>query len=179
MADWNTAYNWMMNKEDAARACAQVSDACPGGVAGPCFAISGVNSGAWPAEFAAIAALPQAQREPLVQQFYQNHFWNNWYAQLNSDDLSMRVFDFAVNGGSGSAVRCLQQAVNSLLAAGAAQLVEDGGWGPMTLSAANAADPAALVSAFQAKRTAYYQSIVAAHSGDAIYLSAWIARAQA
>jgi lysozyme family protein len=179
MADWNTAYNWMMNKEDAARACAQVSDACPGGVAGPCFAISGVNSGAWPAEFAAIAALPQAQREPLVQQFYQNHFWNNWYAQLNSDDLSMRVFDFAVNGGSGSAVRCLQQAVNSLLAAGAAQLVEDGGWGPMTLSAANAADPAALVSAFQAKRTAYYQSIVAVNSGDAIYLSAWIARAQA
>ena len=129
MADWNTAYNWMMNKEDAARACAQVSDACPGGVAGPCFAISGVNSGAWPAEFAAIAALPQAQREPLVQQFYQNHFWNNWYAQLNSDDLSMRVFDFAVNGGSGSAVRCLQQAVNSLLAAGRGQCGRPSGAG--------------------------------------------------
>jgi hypothetical protein len=110
MANWNTAYNWMMNKEDAARACAQVSDACPGGVSGPCFAISGVNSGAWPAEFAAIAALPQAQREPLVQQFYQNHFWNNWYAQLNSDDLCMRVFDFAVNGGSGSSVRCWRNA---------------------------------------------------------------------
>jgi lysozyme family protein len=91
----------------------------------------------------------------------------------------MRVFDFAVNGGSGSSVRCLQEAVNSLLAAGATQLKEDGGWGPMTLGAANAADPAALVSAFQAKRAVYYQSIVAANPDKAIYLSAWIARAQA
>lgn len=179
MADWNTAYNWMMDKEDAPRACAQVSDACPSGVAGPCFAISGINSGAWPAEFAAIAALPQAQREPLVKQFYQNHFWNNWYAQLNSDDLCMRVFDFAVNAGSGSSVRCLQQAVNSLLPTGATQLTEDGGWGPMTLKAANAADPAALVSAFKAKRAAYYQSIVAANPNKSIFLSGWIVRAQA
>ncbi|MGA3009590.1 MAG: putative peptidoglycan-binding domain-containing protein [Terracidiphilus sp.] len=179
MADWNTAYNWMMNKEGAARACAQVSDACPEGVAGPCYAISGVNSGAWPAEFAAIAALPQAQREPLVQQFYQKHFWNNWYAQLASDDLCMRVFDFALNGGSGASVRCLQQAVNSLLPADATQLEEDGGWGPMTLNAANAADSTALVSAFQAKRVAYYQTVVANNRADAIYLSEWIARAEA
>lgn len=179
MADWNTAYNWMMNKEDAPRACAQVSDACPSGVAGPCFAISGINSGAWPAEFAAIAALPPAQRGPLVQQFYQNHFWNNWYAQLNSDDLCMRVFDFAVNAGSGSSVRCLQQAVNSLLPTGAPQLTEDGGWGPMTLNAANAADPATLVLAFKAKRAAYYQSIVAANPNKSIFLPGWILRAQA
>jgi lysozyme family protein len=178
MADWNTAYNWMMDNEDAARACAQVPDACPGGVAGPCYAISGINSGAWPAEFAAIAATDQADRSPLVQQFYENHFWNTWYAQLNSDDLCKRVFDFAVNGGSGNAVRCLQQAVNSLLAAGATPLKEDGGWGPMTLGAANAADPAALVTAFQDKRVAYYQAIVAANPAKAIYLKNWTLRAQ-
>jgi hypothetical protein len=120
MANWTIAYNWMMNFEDAPRACAQVPDASPCGVDGPCFAISGINSGAWPAEFAAIAALPQSEREPLVQQFYQNHFWNNWYAQVESDDLCKRVFDFAVNGGSGTAVRCLQRAVNSLAGDGAA-----------------------------------------------------------
>jgi lysozyme family protein len=178
MANWDTAYNWMMDNEDAARACAQVPDACPGGVAGPCYAISGINSGAWPAEFAAIAAADQASREPLVQQFYQNHFWNEWYAQLNSDEVCKRVFDFAVNGGSGTSVRCLQQAVNSLLAADEAQLAEDGGWGPKTLGAANAADPVALVSAFQAKRVAYYQAIVAANPAKAKYLAAWIARAR-
>lgn len=178
MADWNTAYNWMMNNEDAARACAQVADACPKGVAGPCFAISGINSGAWPAEFAAIAAADQAGREPLVQQFYENHFWNKWYAQLNSDELCKRVFDFAVNAGSGKAVRCLQQAVNSLLAPGESPLAEDGGWGAKTLGAANAADPVALVSAFQDTRVAYYQAIVAASPAKAIYLHAWIARAR-
>ena len=178
MADWNTAYNWMMDNEDAARACAQVPDACPSGVAGPCHAISGINSGAWPAEFAAIKAVKRAGREPLVQQFYQNHFWNRWFAQLNSDDICKRIFDFAVNAGSSTSVRCLQQAVNSLLAAGETQLAEDGGWGPKTLGAANAADPAALVSAFQTERVAYYQAIVAADPAKAKYLAAWIARAR-
>lgn len=178
MADWNTAYNWMMDNEDAPRACKQVLDACPGGVAGPCYAISGVNSAVWPAEFNAIAALPQDQREPLVQQFYENHFWNQWYAQVTSDEVCKRVFDFAVNGGSGASVRCLQQAVNSLADPATAPLKEDGGWGPMTLAATNATDPVALQQAFQARRVAYYQAIVVADPGKAIYLNAWIARAE-
>jgi len=172
MANWDTAYNWMMDNEDAPRACAKVADAPPGA-----FAISGVNSASWPTEFAAIAALPQPQRGPLVQQFYQNHFWDAWFAQVDSDDVCKRVFDFAVNGGAGSSVRCLQQAVNSLLAPGAAPIAEDGGWGPMTLGAVNAADPAALQAAFQAKRVAHYEAIVAADPSKAVYLAAWTARA--
>jgi hypothetical protein len=178
MANWDISYNWMMNNEDAARACQQVPDACPGGVAGPCFAISGINSGAWPDEFAAIEALPQIQRPPLVQQFYENHFWNKWYAQMVSDELCKRVFDFAVNGGSGSSVRCLQQAVNSVAGASGAQLVDDGEWGPITVDAANSADTAALVEAFQEQRVAYYQAIAAADPAKARYLAAWIARAR-
>jgi len=172
MADWNTAYNWMMDNEDSQRACAEVPDAPPGA-----FAISGVNSASWPTEYAAIAAVPQADREPLVQQFYENHFWNQWFAQVLSDDVCMRVFDFAVNGGSGPSVRCLQQAVNSLLPPGATPIAEDGGWGPATLGATNAADPVALVPAFQAQRVAHYQAIVAANPAQAQYLNAWTARA--
>ena len=173
MAHWNTAYNWMMDNEDAARACAQVPDAPPGA-----FAISGINSAAWPEEFAAIAALPQDQRVPLVQQFYENHFWNMWYAQLLPDDLCKRIFDFAVNAGSAASVRCLQQALNTLAGSGAAQLVDDSDWGPMTLDAANSADPVALVEAFQAERGAFHQAIVADNPSLAIYLAAWTARAQ-
>jgi lysozyme family protein len=178
MADFTTAYNWMMDNEDAARACKQVSDAPPAGFTGACYAISGINSGAWPAQFATIAALPQTEREPSVQQFYQDHFWNSWYAQIQSDDLCKRVFDFAVNGGGNPAVRCLQQAVNSLGADGAGPIAEDGGWGPATVAAVNAADPGALVAAFIAKRVAHYQAIVDAHPNDAQYLTAWTARAQ-
>ena len=173
MANWNIAYNWMMDNEDAARACAQVPVAPRGA-----FAISGINSAAWPEEYEAIAALSQDQRKPLVQQFYEDHFWNNWYAQMVSDDLCKRVFDFAVNAGSAASVRCLQQALNTLAGSGAAQLVDDSDWGPMTLDAANSADPAALVEAFQAARAAYYQAIVAAKPNLSIYLATWTARAQ-
>jgi hypothetical protein len=160
MANWDTAYNWMMNNVDPQRACAQVPDACPGEVAGPCFAISGINSGAWPAEFAAIAAADQARREPLVQKFYQSHFWNYWLAQLNSDEVCKRIFDFAAKDGGIAAVRSLQLAVNSFYDGN--PLVVDGEWGPKTVAATNACNPLTLVAAFQQQRAAYYQAVVAA-----------------
>lgn len=183
MADWNTAYNFMMDNEDGPRACAQVHDAPEqhdpvSGERIGAYAISGVNSAAWPTEFAAIAALPQSQRAPLVQKFYQDHVWNQWFAQIVSDDVCKRVFDFAVNAGGGKAVRCLQQAVNSLAAPDAMLLAVDGGWGPMTLGAANAVDPASLTAAFQAQRVADYQTIAAANPNLAKYLAEWIARAE-
>jgi lysozyme family protein len=182
MADWNTAYNFMMDNEDPSRACAQINDAPEQhdpvtGVRTGAYAIGGVNSAAWPAEYAAIAALPQNQRGPLVQQFYQNHVWNQWFAQLASDDVCKRAFDFAVNAGGKKAVSCLQQAVNSLADPSATPLTVDGGWGPKTVAAANAADPAALTAAFQAQRITDYQSMAANNPALAKYLPAWIARA--
>ena len=176
MADWNTAFNWMMDNEDSARACRQVPDSTPAGCEGPCFAISGINSGSFPSQFAAIAAIPQDERTSAVQQFYHDHFWNNWFEQVASDDVCKRVFDFAVNGGTGQAVKCLQEAVNSL-DTGNAPIAEDGGWGPNTLAAVNAADPDALVATFKAHRVAHYQAIANAKPADAQYLAGWTARA--
>ena len=174
MADWTTAYNWMMDNEDYPRACKQVPDAGPSS-AGPCYAISGINSASWPTQFAAIAAVPQDQRRSAVEQFYHDNIWSKWFDQVASDEVCKRVFDFAVNGSTHQAVQCLQQALNSL---GGTQLPEDGCWGPMTLAAVNAVDPKALVAAFIAKRTAHYQAIAAAHPDRAQYLKAWTARAQ-
>ena len=175
MADWNTAYNFMMDNEDYPRACKQVPDSAPAGVAGPCYAISGINSGSWPSQFQSIAAVSQSERPPAVQQFYQDHYWNNWFAQVASDEVCKRVFDFAVNGSTPQAVKCLQQAVNSL--GTGAPIAEDGGWGPNTLAAVNAADPDALVAAFKAKRVDHYQAIAVANPDRAQYLKAWTARA--
>ena len=176
MANWIAAYNWMMDFEDAPRACKQVPDACPSGVTGPCSAISGINSAVWPAEFAAILALSHADREASVQQFYQDHFWNKWLAALDSDELCKRVLDFAVNGGSGASVRCLQEAVNAI--SGTAPIAEDGSWGPATVGAANVADPIALVASFKARRVAYYQTILNQNPAKTEYLTAWKARAE-
>jgi lysozyme family protein len=175
LADFHVAFPWAMQFEDPLMACAQVADAAPAGVAGPCFAISGINSGAWPAQFTTIAALPQPQRATAVAAFYQAEFWNTWFAQLSSNDVAKRVFDFSVNAGSGTSIRALQQAVNAL----GGSLALDGGWGPLTLAAANAADQAALLQAFIAARVAHYQSIAAANPADQIYLKGWLARAQA
>lgn len=174
MADWNTAYNFMMDNEDAPRACKQVPDSTPQGKTGPCYAISGINSGSYPTQFSTIAALPQDQREPSVQQFYHDSFWNNWFEQIASDEVCKRVFDFAVNGGGYWAVKCLQQAVNSL---GPTQIKEDGGWGPATLAAVNAADADSLVTAFKAKRVARYQDIAGADPARQQDLKFWTIRA--
>jgi hypothetical protein len=48
----------------------------------------------------------------------------------------------------------------------------------MTLDAANSADPAALVAAFQDARVAFYQAIVADKPSLSIYQATWTARAQ-
>lgn len=174
MADFLTAFQWMIQNEDAQQACAVVPDATPAGATGPCYAISGINSGSWPAEYTSIAALPQSSRLPAVQGFYQAQYWNNWFAQMVSDDLAKRVFDFSVNGGAGTAVQTLQKAVNAL----GGSLNVDGGWGPMTLAAVNAADQAALLQAFIAARVAHYEAIVSANPADAQYLKVWMIRAQ-
>ena len=174
MADFVTAFQWMMQSEDSQLACAVVPDSTPAGATGPCYAISGVNSGSFPQDYATIAALPQGSRLPAVQQFYQTQFWNSWFDQMISDDVAKRVFDFAVNGGPGTAVMTLQRAVNAL----GGNLTVDGGWGPNTLAAANAADQAALEQAFINARVAHYQQIAANNPSDAQYLNGWTARAQ-
>lgn len=174
MASFDLAFQWAMTSEDAQMACAVVPDATPAGCTGPCYAISGINSGLWPADFTSISSLPQDSRPGAVQAFYQAHYWNDWFAQLGSDELAKRVFDFSVNGGAGTAVKTLQQAVNAL----GGSLATDGGWGPRTIAAANAAEQAALVQAFIVARVAHYRAIVAANPALAQYLSVWLARAQ-
>ena len=168
MASFEIAYEWMMNREDARRAYARVSDSPPGA-----FAISGINSAAFPSDFAAIEAIPQAQRGPSIKRFYQLRFWNTWFSQLLSDDLAKRVFDAAVNMGAGTAIRLLQTAANALGGA----LTVDGGWGTLTLTAANSANPAALIAAFIEARENYYRAIVQNNPADKKYLEEWLARA--
>ena len=171
MASWKVSFDWMMESEDPARAYKVVPDAPPGA-----FAISGVNSAKWPQEFDFISKLMISERGVAVQAFYYKNFWNGYFAQLVSDDVAKRVFDMAVNGGAGTAVKLLQRAVNSFTLSDL--LVVDGGWGPKTVAAANACSPLTLIEAFQQQRIAYYEAVVAANPADAKYLNGWLARAR-
>lgn len=162
-------YTFMMNNEDRSQSHAIVPDAPPGA-----HAISGINSAAFPTEFAAIAAISQSQRGPAVKQFYLTHFWNKWMNQITSDDVAERLLDAGVNMGLGMAVKLLQTAVSNL----GHSVTIDGGFGPNTLAAINACDPSALVAAFQVVRIAHYEAIVAANPNDSQYETQWIARAR-
>lgn len=168
MASFDVAFDWLMQSEDAARAYAVEPDAPPGA-----HAISGINSAAYPLQFAKISALPQDQRGVEVENFYRAAFWNKWYAQLASDELAKRVFDAAVNMGPGTAVKLLQNA---------AGCAADGCWGPATLAAVNAMGDF-LVGPFKVVRLAHYQTIVKWNPGLAHYLGTesnpgpWWARA--
>lgn len=183
MALFAPALNFVLNNEDRLRQYAIVPDA--GG-----FAVSGVNSKAWPSEFAQISSLPQDQRAEPVAAFYEQHFWNRWIEALDSQDLADRVMDASVNNGPKMGITLFQQAINSV-----AQMIEprpsfeislqdwpihvDGAMGPITVAAANKYPADKILEAFRAARIAYYEQIVAADPAATDNLSGWIARAKA
>jgi lysozyme family protein len=171
MSVFLTCFNWMLDNEDATHAYAVVPDSPPGS-----FAISGINSSSFPSQFEAIQALPQNQRGPAIQNFYQTQFWSIWFGQLISDEVAKRVYDASVNMGGGTAVHLLQQAVND--SSPATVLNEDSQWGPKTVGAVNACDPVTLVAAFKSARAFHYECIVKANPADEKYLAGWLARAQ-
>lgn len=154
MAVFQISYDFMLDNEDAGRRYATVPDT--GG-----FAISGINSAAYPADFARINAIQQGLRGQAVAAFYQQNFWNQWYGQIASDEVAKRVFDAAVNMGPGTACNLIQEAAGAEV---------DGAWGSNTVAKINACDPVALVTAFKQDRLAHYQRIVAANPADEKYL---------
>lgn len=156
MADFLPALDFLLDDEDAARECKIAPDACPKGCAGPCFAISGVNSGAWPSDYARIAALPQSERLPAVGDFYEANFWDAAkLAGIDSQDLANRVLDEAVWSGPVTAVRLLQRAGNAVRSPSEAPLVEDGLLGPVSLAAVNSAPEADLLVRYRRERLSY------------------------
>ena len=185
MSDFNVCYNWMMDNEDRLRACRSVADTVSPKLdasmtpeqrqaeierAKNAKAISGCNSYFHPDAFAKIAAVPPAQRQPLVQQFYKEQFWNRWYESLDSDEVGKRVFDEGVNAGPGIAVKILQQAVNASIAPSAPRIAVDGKWGPQTISTVNSLTEGYLVIEFKRLRLAHYQNIVLRYPDKAVYL---------
>lgn len=113
-------------------------------------AISGINSAFWPNEYAQIASLPQDSRAVSVANFYRVNFWNKWFEQMTSNRLAAMSLDAAINQGAGWTVRFLQTAAGATV---------DGLWGPNTIAAINAADPAEAIPAFIAAREARYNAV--------------------
>ena len=162
MASWDVCYNWLMDNEDETRRFKDSPDPVPVRhndtpqvveAKKNARAIGGINSFYFPNEYAAVIAVEPVNRGLHIEQFYIEHFWNRWLAQITSDDVAKRIFDSAVNQGQGTAVKIAQEAFNSTATK---KIDEDGDWGPETLAAINSQDPLFFVSAFQAQRVGKY-----------------------
>lgn len=176
MSQYPPAFNYVMDWEDPERQFAETPDDCPDGCEPPCMAISGINSGAWPKQYEIIAGASAADRPALVFSFYKANFWDRMMiGGLIDQDVTDRVMDQGVNGGTTSAVRILQRAANSL----GAELTVDGVLGSLTREAVNELNPESMLAAYRAGRKAHYEKIVKRNPSLAIYLDGWLKRAAA
>lgn len=171
MADFDTCFDWFEHFEDPENLHATVPDRPPGA-----HAISGINSAAWPVQFAAINAIPQSQRGPAVRAFYLAYFWNRWFGAISSNEVINRVLDMGVNGGEGTAIKLLQQAIPE---AGGPAVDVDGALGPNTVAAANGCNEGELVTAYKAARCQHYRDLVDRNPELEPDLREWLARAEA
>jgi hypothetical protein len=166
MASYDKAFEFLMENEDRNRECATVPDDGD-------FAISGINSRAFPEQFSKINETPQEERLPMVYAFYKDVFWNIFIQGLFGEDIASRIFDMSVNAGQQMAIREAQMAVNTL----GKEIAVDGHWGPATITAINSCDQESLVEAYREQRRSHYLKIVATNPEKTKYLAGWLARA--
>ncbi len=83
-------------------------------------------------------------------EIYRRDFWQRIQGDRLPPEFSFQGLDAAVNHGIGNSVRWLQRA---------AGVADDGVFGPRTLAAVAAADPADLVLVFNAERLDFYAKL--------------------
>lgn len=120
------------------------------------------------------ALFGNAQLNTMVEQFYQQQFWNPvGLPNINCQQTANQLFDIAVNMGTGTACKFLQQGINSLAPN---TVTVDGKVGPLTIQAANNQNDEALYNAICALRKQRYQGIVAANPSQAVFINGWMSR---
>lgn len=104
-----------------------------------------------------------------VGKLYKQRYWNAAYCEVLPKGLDYVVFDFAVNAGTGRAVKTLQQMLG---------LVADGVIGPRTMAKINESNAKKLVHDYSNARTDFYQGIVARKPDQARFINGWLRRVE-
>lgn len=104
-------------------------------------------------------------------ELYQDYFWR--YDAILDQAVAEKIFNMAVNMGSGTAHRIIQQAAeyvsNKFLSL-------DGVLGPKSIAAINSCDPDALLSELRARMVVRYAEIVLQNPSQKIFLLGWMRR---
>ena len=115
--------------------------------------------------------LSQAQMQALPQsvavQFYGQKFWNPFYGAIDNQTIANKLFDMGVLFGVETAVKAFQDALD---------IKTDGDFGPMTLAAANKANPTTLLEDFQTAMRARALRVIQNNPNDAEDLGGWETR---
>lgn len=111
-----------------------------------------------------------------AESIYRRDFWEpNRYGALDSQPLSSKIFDLAVNMGPGTANKLLQGAIKLC----GLTVACDGVIGPQTLEAANKAPEPMLMRNLVALAVARYRQLADDNEHLQQYLAGWIKRASA
>ena len=107
-----------------------------------------------------------------AQVIYRADYWR--WDEISAPAIAIKLFDIGVNCGTGTSIKLLQKAVNTLANP---PIDVDGKLGPGTLGTANGLPPAVLMQAICQVQKSYYQSIVDRNSSQSVFLKGWLARA--
>lgn len=113
-----------------------------------------------------------------ASEIYRKNFWApNNYEDIRHQGLATKIFDMAVNMGSVTANKMLQQACN--LANNAASIKVDGKIGNESLRLINNLEPQYLVSILCALASKHYILLCESNLKLKIFLRGWLTRASA
>ena len=113
-------------------------------------------------------------KERAMEIYYRDWWQRYTYGEIVDLAVATKVFDLSVNMGPSAAHKLLQKALNWLDGAG---LVVDGVLGPLTIKAANEADPARLIQALRYMAAERYFELVKARPENKAFLLGWLNRA--
>ena len=85
-----------------------------------------------------------------AREIYRSKYWNPIQCNDLPNGVDLQVFDFGINAGPKTAVKILQEAIG---------VTADGSVGPITITAAKAADARTTIQNFSERRLEYYRSL--------------------
>lgn len=105
---------------------------------------------------------------------FKKNYWDKILGdQITSQRIADIMVDWAYNSGPGTAVKHVQ---NILINTCSAAITTDGGIGPKTVAAINAADEPTVWNAIVADRIAFYNNLVAEKASLGQFLKGWLNR---
>jgi len=107
-----------------------------------------------------------------VAQIYKDGYWI--WGGVDDQRVATKLFDMGVNMGVRSAVRLLQDGLNTL----GAFLEVDGKLGPKTLASTNAVTPEHMLNVLCYESAEHYKAIVAHRPESIRFLKGWLKRAE-